>query len=157
MKSMLIFCFIIVLSFAVMAVDFSGTWTLNREKSELGDGPGGRMAAKKLVVEQKENALKIESTREGRDGGDRTMTNEMTLDGKETKRTTDWGESVTTATIKDDVLTINSTRTFERDGQTNEMKFEQKWTLKEEGKLLVVNFKSDTPWGENEMKMVYDK
>ena len=157
MKSLVIFFAIVLLCGAVVAADFSGTWTLNRDKSELGDGPGGRMAAKKMVVEQKDNALKIESTREGRDGSDRTMTNEMTLDGKETKSSSNFGEAVTTAKIAEDVLTINTTRTFERDGQTNEMKSEQKWSLQEDGKQLVVNLKSDSPWGENEMKLVYDK
>ncbi|MBN1480289.1 hypothetical protein EH223_20075 [candidate division KSB1 bacterium] len=153
----LVFLLILLISVAVVAADFSGTWVLNREKSELGDGPGGRMAAKKMVVEQKENSLKIESTREGRDGGDRTRTQEMTLDGKENKETTEWGESVSTAQIVEDVLTIESTRTFERDGQTNSMEFKQTWTLEEEGKQLVVNMKSNSPWGENELKMVYDK
>jgi hypothetical protein len=153
----LIFLFVLMLSIALVAADFSGTWVLNRDKSELGDGPGSRMAAKKMVVEQKENSLKIESTREGRDGSDRTMTREMTLDGKETKDSSRWGESVTTASLKDDVLTINTTRTFERDGQTNSMDAEQKWALQDDGKTLTIDLKSDSPWGESTMKMVYDK
>ena len=81
----------------------------------------------------------------------------MTLDGAETKSTTNFGESVTTAKIEDDVLTIHTTRTFERDGQVNEMKVEQKWTLTEEGKVLIIEQKSNTPRGENEVKLAYDK
>jgi hypothetical protein len=152
-----ILVFAVLLLSTAFAADFSGSWTLNREKSELGEGPGARMAATKMVVEQKENALKIESTRQGRDGGERTRTTEMTLDGAETKSSTNFGESVTTATIEDDVLTIHTTRTFERDGQVNEMKVEQKWTLTEEGKVLIVEQKSNSPWGENEVKLSYDK
>lgn len=157
MRNSTFFLLLMLLSVAVVAADFSGTWVLNREKSELGDGPGGRMAAKKMVVEQKENSLKIESTREGRDGSDRTRIQEMTLDGKENKETTEFGESATTAQIVEDVLTIASTRTFERDGQTNSMQVEQKWSLQEEGKQLVVNMKSNSPWGESELKLIYDK
>lgn len=157
MRNKLVVVLVLMCSFALWAADFSGTWALNRDKSELGDGPGSRMAAKKMIVEQKENSLKIESTREGRDGSDRTMTREMSLDGKATKDSSRWGESVTTASIADDVLTIKTTRTFERDGQTNSMDSEQKWTLQDDGQTLVVDFKSDSPWGERSMKMMYDK
>ncbi len=155
MRKTSIFVLMVLLSTALLAVDFSGTWALNTDKSELGDGPGARMAAKKMVVEQKENSIKIESTREGRDGSDRTMTRELTLDGKENKEESRWGDAVSTATVADDVLTVNTTRTFERDGQTSEMKSEQKWELKDN--MLVITLKSDSPWGENEMKMAYDK
>lgn len=155
MKSLMVFVLVVFMATLVFAVDFSGTWVLNTEKSELGDGPGARMAVKKMVVEQKQNAIKIESTREGRDGSDRTNTQDMTLDGKDCKQESQWGEAVSNATLSDDVLVIKTKRTFERDGQTNEMLFEQKWSM--DDKALVVNAKSNSPWGENEMKLVYDK
>ena len=59
MKNILVFCLSVLLVSAVMAADFSGTWTLNQEKSEMGEGGRGRMAALKMVVEQKENTIKI--------------------------------------------------------------------------------------------------
>ncbi len=157
MKTKWMLLFVVLLCATVFAVDFSGTWVLNNDKSEFGEGRGGRMAAKKLVVEQNDNALKIESTREGRNGEDRTRTEELTLDGKETKDSTNWGESVSTAKIADDVLTINTKRTFERNGQSNEMTTEQTWSLQEDGKQLLVHSKSNSPWGENDVKLVYDK
>jgi hypothetical protein len=155
MKKFMVFMLIGLLSSVVLAVDYSGTWVLNSEKSELGDGPGARMAVKKMVVEQKKETIKIESTRTGRDGGDRTNTQEMTLDGKDCKQESQWGEAVSNATLSEDVLVIKTKRTFERDGQSNEMQFEQKWSM--DGTILVVNATSDSPWGENKMKLVYEK
>jgi len=157
MKSRMILFAISLLSASVFAADFSGTWALNKDKSELGEGRRARFAATKLVVVQKENALTIESTRTGRNGEDRTMKEEMTLDGKEVKQTTDFGEAVSKAHVKDGGLVISTTRTFERNGETFEMKSEQKWQLAADGKLLTIDVKSESPRGERQMKLVYDK
>lgn len=156
MKNKMIVVMIFLLSVGVVAADFSGTWVLNREKSELGEGRGARMAATKLVVEQKENTLAIESTRTGRDDEERVTKEEMTLDGKETKSSTEWADAVSTAKINGEVLIIAMTRTFERNGETFEMKSEQKWALDNDGKILVIDLKSESPRGERVMKLVYD-
>ena len=104
MRNSMILMLVVLLSTAVFAVDFSGTWAINEGKSELGDGPGARMAVKKMVVEQKENEINIESTRAGRDGEDRTTTQKMTLDGKDTEQESRWGTAVSNAKIMDDIL-----------------------------------------------------
>ncbi|MBN1480288.1 hypothetical protein EH223_20070 [candidate division KSB1 bacterium] len=155
MRNSMLFLLILVLSATVFAADFSGTWILNREKSELGEGRGGRMAAAQMVVVQAENTLKIERTVTGRDGEERVMTEEMTLDGKETKTSGERGETINTAKMETDVLTINTVRKFERNGETFEMTSEQKWTM--EGDMLVVNSKTESSRGTRELKLVYDK
>ena len=157
MRSTMILLAIVLLSASVIAADFSGAWTLNKDKSELGEGGRGRMAATKLVVDQIENSLAIESTRMGRNGEERTMKEEMTLDGKEAEQTTNFGKAVSKAGVDGDILTISTTRTFERNGETFEMKSEQKWQLAEAGKVLKIDLKSSSPRGEREMKLVYDK
>ena len=157
MKNALFVICLLLLSSAVVATDFSGTWVLNRDKSELGEGFGARMAATKIVVVQKDDSLVIESTRIGRDGEERIMTNEMTLDGKQNKRSTEWAEIVSTAKLEGDALNIATTRLFERNGETFEMKSSQKWTLMDDGKTLNIDLKTESRRGENEMKLVYDK
>jgi hypothetical protein len=157
MKSTLVFLLVILLATVTIAADFSGSWALNKDKSELGEGRRGRMAATKLVVAQKENSLLIESTRTGRNGEERIMKDEMTLDGKETKSSTDWAETVSTAKMDKDVLLIFTSRTFERNGESFEMKSEQKWMLDDGGKSLIIDLKTNSSRGERVMKLVYAK
>ena len=100
----------VVLLFGVIAVDaqdsktdFSGKWTLNADKSELGSGGrggrgggrGGRgMSALKMVVEQKDNKLIVETFRQGRDGNEMSTKVTYNLDGKRGKNDTGRGEMI---------------------------------------------------------------
>ncbi len=59
--------------------DFSGTWTLNTSKSQLGERS---FAPKSLVITQKGNEMTVESLSEFQ-GQERTRTSKYTLDGKE--------------------------------------------------------------------------
>ena len=99
-------------------VDFTGTWVMNEEKSEFGEGRFGRMAARKMVVQQSEDTLKIERTWRGRNDEERLTTEELTLDGKEVTKTSEWGESVMSASWQDKILVINTTRNMSRNGDT---------------------------------------
>ncbi|TMI74368.1 MAG: hypothetical protein E6H09_05495 [Bacteroidetes bacterium] len=139
-------------------VSFTGDWKLNEGKSELGDF-GARFAATAIKIDQKADAITIARTRPGRNGGDPTTTSvTLTFDGKETE-TTGFGNSKTKSTAKwsDDgqTFTINSTTSFERDGQTSEFKGTETWTLKD-GALSIVSVNS-SPRGETTIKAVYDK
>lgn len=139
-------------------VNFSGEWKLNEGKSELGDF-GGRFAARTIKVEQKEDAITIAKTAPSFGGGDATTTETLTFDGKESE-TTVFGNSKKKSTAKwsDDgqTLTISYSILFERDGQTNEFKGTETWTLTKEGSLSLVTV-SSSPRGENTTKAVYDK
>jgi len=72
--------------------------------------------------------------------------------------TTGRGESKSTATWSADgkTLTIVTTSTFERDGQTTEMKSTQVWSLTSPTALSIVTTMT-TPNGERKTTMVYDK
>ena len=93
-----------------------------------GQGQGGGMrggfGGGNIVVKQEANLLSVEQTRQGQDGQSVTTTSKYTLDGKESVNTTGRGDSKSTATWAPDgkSLTIVTTRSFERDGQTTEMK-----------------------------------
>jgi hypothetical protein len=55
-------------------------------------------------------------------------------------------------------LTINSTMTFERDGQSREMKSSETWKLTEGGKVLMIdNVRPGRDGGEMKTSVAYDK
>lgn len=143
--------------------NFAGNWAFNAEKSNLGDaaqggGQRGGFGGGNFVAKQEANLLTVERTRTGQDGQSVTTTSKYTLDGKVSVNTTGRGESKSTATWSADgkSLTIVTTRTFERDGQTTEMKTTEVWSLTNANTLSVVSTAS-TPNGERKTTMVYDK
>jgi len=156
MKNTIVLVVVLMLSTALFGADFSGTWMLNKEKSELGEGRGSRMAALKMVVTQSEENIKIETTLQGRDGQERVRTRELTLDGKEVTTSNERGETVSSAKVDGETLLLTTLRKMERNGETFEMTSNQKWTLTAEN-VLTVNIKSESPRGERELKLVYDK
>src|SRR5688572_23799944 len=151
---------LLLLSFTKMAdrANFSGDWKLNESKSELGDFSG--FVARTLKVEQKENAIAITRTTPGFNGGDPVTTSvTLSYDGKITE-SEGFGGSKRKSTAKwsDDglTLTVNNTFTFERDGQTNEFKSTETWTVTKDGLLSVVAH-SNSPRGESTTKAIYKK
>lgn len=151
---------VLMLSSAVLSgqANFSGTWAFNDSKSDFGDSQF-RFAATTLVITQEGNALTVESTMPGRDGGEMKITSKYNLDGTVSenpmfnttrKSTAAWSADKTS-------LTITSTMTFERDGQSREMKTTETYKLAEGGKVLMIE--SVRPGRDGEMKTTaaYDK
>ena len=87
-----------------------------------------------------------------------TIISNYALDGKESVNTTGRGESKSIATCTADgkSLTIVTIRTFERDGQSMEMKSSEVWSLISPATLSIVRT-MNTPNGERKTTMVYDK
>lgn len=139
--------------------NYSGSWTLNENKSELGDF-GGRFAPRKIKVDQKDDAITIAKTAPSFNGGDATTTETLTFDGKTTE-TTVFGNAIKKSTAKwsDDgqTLTVTYDIAFERNGETTEINGTEAWTLSNEGKSLTLQIASSSPQGEFSMKAVYDK
>ncbi|MBL7744596.1 MAG: hypothetical protein JNN00_14090 [Chitinophagaceae bacterium] len=137
---------------------FAGSWTLNESKSELGNF--GRFAARKIKVEQKEDAITISKTSASPGGDDVTTTETLTFDGK-TSETTVFGGSKKKSVAKwsedGKTLSITYTIAFERNGQTFDINGTETWTLADEGKSLSVQTVSSSPQGERTTKAVYDK
>jgi len=143
--------------------NFSGKWAFNESKSDMGqpsEGGGQRMGGSggAFTATQEANLLTVESTRTGQDGQTRTTTSKYTLDGKESVNSTGRGESKSTTSWSADgkSLTIVTTRTFERDGQSMEMKTSEVWSLTSPAALSIVRT-MNTPNGERITTMVYDK
>ena len=144
-------------SFAGEKTDFTGEWTLNEDKSDLGEGRA--FAAFKIAVKQEGNTITIERTRMGRDGEERTNSETLTLDGKENINESERGSSSSVLKWSDDgsALTITSKREFNRQGETFEMNSTEVWTLAEDGKILKIQSDISSPRGERSVSLVYEK
>jgi hypothetical protein len=138
-------------------VNFSGSWAFNESKSNLGEGRGFRSASA-LTITQDGNTLTNARTRTNQDGESTTTTEKYTLDGKECVNTSGRGpsKSIVTWSADGNALNFATTRTFERDGETTEMKSTEVWTLTEAKTLSIVStFKMQD--GERKATLVYDK
>ncbi len=155
-------CMPIALNAQGSKANFAGKWALNATKSDMGQAPQGggqRMGGGgDFTATQDANLLSVERTRTGQDGQATTTTTKYTLDGKVSVNTTGRGESKSIATWSADgkSLTIVTTRTFERDGQSTEMKTTEVWSLTGPTALSVAST-MNTPSGERKTTMVYDK
>ena len=144
-------------SFAQKA-NFAGTFKLNEGKSNLGDGP--MRPAYEMAVTQDDNSLSTDRKSQGRDGEERVQTSKYTLDGKESenpgfmnsvsKSTANWSADQKS-------LTINTTTSFNRDGETMEMKSTEIWTISADGSTLNIDSTRQSPMGEMKLTLVYDK
>lgn len=155
-SAMAFFLTIPSLSFAGEKVDFSGKWTLNESKSDLGEGRF--RAAAKMTVMQDGDALTVERTRTGRDGQERTASETFTMDGKESINEGENRKSTSTVTWSDDgsTMTIKSIREFSRQGETFEMNSTEVWTLAEDGKILKIQSDTSSARGERSVTLFYE-
>ena len=140
----------------VFAVDFSGTWTLNKDKSKMGEGRG-RFNSTQIVVKQETEKITIERTGQGRNG-EFTREETLTLDGKENEVEGFGGATrLVTATVSEDksTLTIASVMNRERNGETFKATSKEVWKM--DGDNLVLDTEMNSPRGERKSKLVYDK
>lgn len=149
-----------LLAFSVKSdhANFSGEWKLNESKSELGQF--GRFAIRVIKTEQKDDAITISRTFTNFNGEDMTTSETLTYDGKESETTIfETSKKKATAKWSDDgkTLTIDYTLLLDFNGQTNEIKGTETWTLSEDGKSLTVQNNSSSPQGDFSTKAVYDK
>ena len=156
----------VMLSFFILPVkmnaqgakaNFSGSWTFNETKSIVGEGRGFRSATK-MTVTQTGNNLNVDRVRTNQNGETTTTTEKYTLDGKECVNTSPRGTSKSVVTLSKDGKALNfaTSRTFERNGQTTEMKSTEVWTLTD-AKTLSILSTFVTQDGERKTTLVYDK
>ena len=139
--------------------DFSGTWSLNKNKSQSGEGGARGGAAVKLAIEQEGNNLSIDRTNLRRSGEEFTVSEKYTLDGKECENTLFRRTKKSTATWSGDgkSLTISSTMVFEREGQQMEINTTEIFTLANSGSSLSINYTAKSARGERKNIFIYDK
>ena len=139
--------------------NFAGDWTLNEGKSELGQF-GGRMAPKKLKIEGQADAISFERHSTNQNGDAVTTKEKLSFDGKETESTV-WNNSKKKSSAKwsadGQTLNVNSTILLDRNGEVTEIKVTEVWKLIDNGQALALESTSNSSFGTNTMKLVYDK
>jgi hypothetical protein len=138
-------------------VNFAGTWALNTDKSNLGEF-GGRMGGGSFVATQEANLLTVVRTRTNQNGEAMTTTMKYTLDGKESINTSPRGDSKSVATWSADgkVLTIETSRTFDMNGESMTMKSTEVWTLPDAKTLSIAATRQGRDGEVIKTTMVYD-
>ena len=154
---LMVFTFVLVLTASLtFAADFSGEWTLNKDKSEMGEGRG-RFLSTKLVVTQDDSKITIARTGQGRDG-EVTREESLTLDGKENE-VEGFGGSTRTVTAQwadeNKTLTISSFMKMERNGEEFEITSKEVWKF--DDKNLVIDSVINSPRGERKSTLLYEK
>ncbi|MGF2414025.1 MAG: hypothetical protein ACQUYJ_16960 [Ferruginibacter sp.] len=144
--------------FKPATTNFSGKWKLNEGKSELGDF--ANFATKLIEAQQYTDSMGISRTAASFDGNEATTIERLTFDGKESESTL-FGESkkksVASWSQDGTALTITYNIKMEFNGQSNEIKGTEVWTMADEGKTLVVKNSASSSFGELETKSVYEK
>jgi hypothetical protein len=135
-------------------VNFSGTWTFNESKSNLGDD-GGRFGGGDMVVKQEANLLTMERTRTNQNGEETKTTTKITLDGKESVNTTGRGESKSTAKWSADGKSLTIVTVASYNG--NERKSTDVWTLTDSKTISVASQRQNRDGQEVKTTRVYDK
>jgi hypothetical protein len=140
LKSFAGILFFVCLAFNLMAqTNFAGSWGLNESRSNFGDSQF-RRASSSMVVTQDAKVMTVESTRQGRDGAETKSTVKYNLDGSVSENQTPNSTRKSTVTWSADktVMTIASTMTMERNGESREIKSSETWKLTDAGKMLMI-------------------
>lgn len=153
-------CLVFSLTLNAQKTNFSGTWSFNESKSQMGEGRF-RMAPSKMTISQDNTVLTIESTRTRQSGETMTINEAYTLDGQECDNSNpDQGrtkKSTVTFSADGKVMTITSKTTMERNGNKMEMQSVENYKLSDDGKTLTIETSSTSPRGEFKTTPVYDK
>jgi hypothetical protein len=151
MKRTLLMSSLLVLALAAVAVaapDLSGTWVLNKDKSDVPMGRGGQPGQPvdiTMVIKQAGNDLAINTKR-----GEMSMDAKYSLDGKESKNPAGrGGESVSKATVEGDTIVIETTMDMGRGPMTSK----NVYALSEGGKVLTIT----TTRNDRTSKQVFNK
>jgi hypothetical protein len=131
--------------------NFSGEWSLNADKSNLGPMPPPTSMTRK--VDHSDPSLSMTQATTGGPQGDQTVTMKFTTDGKEGTTEMMGNAAKTKATWEGDTLVINIS--FEVGG--SEIKLTEKWSLDKDGKTLTDNSHIALPQGEFDITYVMDK
>jgi len=143
--------------------DFSGTWTLDAEASQLPNPPGaaggrggrrgpgglGRGSAT-MVVEQIEDVLTMERQLAGG-----TQVASYRLDGVESTNAGPRGQQVTTSRWEDGSLVTEGTMAITTPRGDRSIQLREQWTQSENGQELVIESTFMTPRGEMVARLVY--
>lgn len=127
--------------------DFTGTWQLSRQRSDLRPLPAAPW--ERLTVTQDGQTVRCESTSEG----GAPVAWRFTLDGKETRSAAGVMERRAAAKWEGAALLVN-TVVMRRDGQHTEA---DRWKLSRDGSTLTIRRQCAGRYGEVEALLVYER
>jgi hypothetical protein len=148
------------LSLAQAKPDFSGSWTLNQDKSDpaparggggRGGGRGGGVASQ-MTIKQTPAQLSIERTM-----AQGAQTAAYKLDGTESTNTIGAGEAKSKAMWDGSKLVITTSQTLPGRGGGDPINVEVKEVYSLAGGALTIERTQTTPMGSQTRKLVYDK
>jgi hypothetical protein len=154
----------LVMTALAAAPNFSGTWVLDKEKSDpfFGGRGGGAQPGPTdvtLVIKQTDNELLL--TRKMNIGGEeRTSESKYTLDGKENTNPgfgRGGGEVVSKTKWDKDKLVTEGKRKVSFQGNEFEIATREVRSLSADGKTMTVETTSTTPQGDRTSKQIYNK
>ena len=118
---------------------FSGTWKLNREKTPSANG---QIFLAKISMTLKNDSLLTVRTYENSNGETYPFNENLTMDGKECKIVIyDWPrKSKATWLEQEKSLVIESTTTFTRDSQEENLTSIETWKMDENGTSITVDY-----------------
>ncbi len=174
MKKLVLICSMMgALTFGLLAAsaatsDFSGTWVLDKAKSEGLPRNMENAESVTLVVTQDAKELKVETKivggQGGLGGGGRGFGGMIPiatykLDGSENKVEGQAGTTVFKAKTMSEgkVLELTSVRNLNFQGNEVTIKTVEHWELAEGGKVLKIHRTSETPRGTQESKLTFNK
>ena len=151
-------------------VNFSGEWSYDASRSNSGQaqgqpqgpGPGGPgragMGGSGFQAKQDATSLTVERKMDAPDGTTRTLTSKYTFDGKECINSTGRGDSRSSVSWSPDgkELTIKTTRTIDRGGETRTINSTEVWSLTDPG-TLTIEMTMSSAGGDRKMTSVYIK
>lgn len=152
---MVFICVFVSIGLAQKATDFSGTWTIDKEKTELS---GVGLYLSKIEVTQKGDSLIAKRTYVNRDGERYPFTEHLSLDGQESKMEIYDMPRTSSAKLSEDKQSIDlvSTVTYYGDYGATDIQITEKWSMGE-GKVLKIHSTSKTDEGERELAAFYKK
>jgi hypothetical protein len=130
--------------------NYSGTWKLNVAKSDFGPLPPPDTRTD--VIDHKDPSIKVATSQDGAQGKqDYILT--MTTDGKEATNSPGGMELKSTGGWEGPNLVVNTKLKF----QDNDIAIKAVWLLSDDGKTLTQNAHINSPMGELDQKMVFEK
>lgn len=152
---------------SAQGTDFSGTWNLDRDSSELpqgrggggrrgggGGGRGGRggLMADTLVISQTATSITVEQQ-----SGDQSRTIEYAFDGTETTVEVGNGTLTVTASWDGATLVTEGTQSIETGRGNFSIDITERRTLSSDGQTLTIDTTRSTPRGDQTFTLVYQK
>lgn len=137
---------------------FSGTWVMNKDKSDVLMGPpDGEKPDVTMKVDATKDSVKVSQTFSS-SRGEMSMDQAYTPDGKSHEITGPMDSKGTAEASWDgEKLILKTVFKFERNGEEMVMKNDSIWELSADGNVLTIQSKMDSPRGAREGKQVFDK